>query len=473
MFKEGTVRHIAVVDKFNEGVHIPQAEVVAFLRATNSERIFLQQLGRILSKNPGKLKVTVLDFVANIDRIRKVKALMMEISTIAGIETARLNNANSLKLNEAIHLEGTGFSFNFTDEVVNILSVFEKVSVPFYSTWQEAASAAIELGITNSSEYKKEYSKDLRLPSSPNSVYSNFPGFTLFFGRKVKDFYSTWKEASESAKKLEIASYADYKERYKEDSKLPCNPQHVYANFPGFTVFLGLQLKSCYETWQEASIAAINLGIKSIREYRSHYKEDPQLHCEPHRKYDDFPGWYEFLRTEKHYYPTWQEAASAAKNLNIGNADQYVKQKLYKQDPKLIGWPVRFYSDFPGWAVFFGRKKKPNRRSTYSTWQEAASAAIVIGISSQRTYRELYKNDPLLPSRPETKYKDFPGWITFFDNKKKTFYSTWREASKASIALEIKTLKQYRENYKNDSRLPSLPSKYKNFPGWHKFLGKE
>lgn len=172
-----------------------------------------------------------------------------------------------------------------------------------------------------------------------------------------------------------------------------------------------------YPTWQEASVAAISLGIKSRRDYKENYAKDRLLPSEPEVRYEDFPGYPKFLGTKKTYYPTWQEASVAAKNLNIQNQDQYVNDRRYRLDPRLVGWPVRYYPNFPGWAIFFGKKSKPNRRNTYSKWQEAASAAISIGITSHPTYRKLYKNDPYLPSRPETKYKNFPGWKKFFSKK--------------------------------------------------------
>ena len=56
---------ICTVDILNEGVDIPQINMVLFLRPTESQTIFLQQLGRGLRKYPGKDYVTVLDFIGN------------------------------------------------------------------------------------------------------------------------------------------------------------------------------------------------------------------------------------------------------------------------------------------------------------------------------------------------------------------------------------------------------------------------
>jgi superfamily II DNA or RNA helicase len=56
---------ICCVDILNEGVDIPQVNMILFLRPTESATIFLQQLGRGLRKAPNKEYCTVLDFIGN------------------------------------------------------------------------------------------------------------------------------------------------------------------------------------------------------------------------------------------------------------------------------------------------------------------------------------------------------------------------------------------------------------------------
>jgi hypothetical protein len=56
------------VDVFNEGVDVPDVNLIVFQRVTHSRRIFIQQLGRGLRLAEGKQKVIVLDFVSDIRR---------------------------------------------------------------------------------------------------------------------------------------------------------------------------------------------------------------------------------------------------------------------------------------------------------------------------------------------------------------------------------------------------------------------
>ena len=63
--KTGKLAVIFSVDMFNEGLDIPELDMVMFLRPTQSPIVFLQQLGRGLRKSRGKSYVNVLDFIGN------------------------------------------------------------------------------------------------------------------------------------------------------------------------------------------------------------------------------------------------------------------------------------------------------------------------------------------------------------------------------------------------------------------------
>lgn len=67
-FSDGRTGVLCAVDVLNEGVDVPDVNIVVFQRVTHSRRIFVQQLGRGLRVAPGKEKVVVLDFVSDIRR---------------------------------------------------------------------------------------------------------------------------------------------------------------------------------------------------------------------------------------------------------------------------------------------------------------------------------------------------------------------------------------------------------------------
>ena len=73
---EGTIKVIFSVDMFNEGVDIPNLDMVLFLRPTESPIVFLQQLGRGLRKHKGKEYLNVLDFIGNYKKAGRTTLLL-------------------------------------------------------------------------------------------------------------------------------------------------------------------------------------------------------------------------------------------------------------------------------------------------------------------------------------------------------------------------------------------------------------
>lgn len=67
-FADGIINVVCAVDIFNEGIDVPDVNIIVFQRVTHSRRIFIQQLGRGLRIADGKDKVIVLDFVSDIRR---------------------------------------------------------------------------------------------------------------------------------------------------------------------------------------------------------------------------------------------------------------------------------------------------------------------------------------------------------------------------------------------------------------------
>ena len=77
-FISGAKKAVCAVDVLNEGIDIPDLNILVFLRATHSRRIFVQQLGRGLRLAEGKEKVIVLDFVTDIRRMADLAEMNTE-----------------------------------------------------------------------------------------------------------------------------------------------------------------------------------------------------------------------------------------------------------------------------------------------------------------------------------------------------------------------------------------------------------
>lgn len=74
-FRSGEAKTILTVDMLNEGINVPEANIIVFARSTASRRIYLQELGRGLRWAEGKV-LLVLDFVANCERIEWIDEVL-------------------------------------------------------------------------------------------------------------------------------------------------------------------------------------------------------------------------------------------------------------------------------------------------------------------------------------------------------------------------------------------------------------
>lgn len=85
-FREGSYKFILVCDLFNEGIDIPETNILVFMRYTGSRTIWLQQLGRGLRKTANKEYVHVLDFVGSLDRLADLASLKRSIDNSETIQ---------------------------------------------------------------------------------------------------------------------------------------------------------------------------------------------------------------------------------------------------------------------------------------------------------------------------------------------------------------------------------------------------
>ncbi len=123
-FRNGTIHTIITVDKFNEGIDVPDANIIVFLRSTSSRTVFLQQLGRGLRKTEGKEKVLVLDFVGNCQRLEMVHDLWSSVEQ-------KSKNMRSGSYRVAAPLTVDVGSLEFSEISMNVLDVIASIRVGY------------------------------------------------------------------------------------------------------------------------------------------------------------------------------------------------------------------------------------------------------------------------------------------------------------------------------------------------------
>lgn len=134
-FRDSEIDTLLTIDMFNEGIDIPDANQVIFLRSTQSKTIFLQQLGRGLRRAPGKESVQVLDFVANCERLAMIDEVWQDIGEYNAAQ-------NSEVVDEVMRVEiGEVHFTEVAREVLDILDEIESNNA-LYRNWGPEDSKA-------------------------------------------------------------------------------------------------------------------------------------------------------------------------------------------------------------------------------------------------------------------------------------------------------------------------------------------
>lgn len=129
-FREGDYKYILVCDLFNEGIDIPETNVLIFMRYTGSQTIWLQQLGRGLRKTPNKEYVHVLDFVGSLDRLNEVRELSRAIER-RPIDIENLIDDDNISVNPAFH--DSSIEVKYSAEAAKVLALIEGMSMQLNS----------------------------------------------------------------------------------------------------------------------------------------------------------------------------------------------------------------------------------------------------------------------------------------------------------------------------------------------------
>ena len=128
-FRSGDIPLITSVDLLNEGVDVPDVNIICFARVTHSRRIFVQQLGRGLRLRRGKSHVEVLDFVSDIRRIAEIMEIRGQMSG-SDIETVSVPRSEFLFTDEKVE----GLMTQWISDVGDLAAAQDEVRLEFPPT---------------------------------------------------------------------------------------------------------------------------------------------------------------------------------------------------------------------------------------------------------------------------------------------------------------------------------------------------
>lgn len=165
---------IFAVDILNEGVDLPSVNMVLFLRPTESQTIFIQQLGRGLRKYKGKGHLTVLDFIGNsYDRSTQIALGLGSLSSSTVLEKALLS---SLVRNDFKDLGLPGVEIHFDERSKE--EILKHIENTNFNTAFRLRSDYFSF---------KKYLAEKRYPSHMDYLYSDCaPDLLRFLKAKMK-----------------------------------------------------------------------------------------------------------------------------------------------------------------------------------------------------------------------------------------------------------------------------------------------
>jgi len=173
-FLNGEFENIVVRDMLNEGVDIPDARLIVMIRSTESKTVFEQQIGRGLRKTNNKDRVTVLDFVGNIERLVMLNELMGDIFEEDIIKS------EALPQDEDDTIIGNNYnSFIFSQKAVDALMMYEKMHERYAANkWHRMSNEQIvNLALEISPD------KPLTIPELERLETGTFPNLAVLYKR--------------------------------------------------------------------------------------------------------------------------------------------------------------------------------------------------------------------------------------------------------------------------------------------------
>jgi superfamily II DNA or RNA helicase len=123
-FRESEYRYILVCNLFNEGIDIPETNILIFMRYTGSQTIWLQQLGRGLRKTANKEYVYVLDFVGSLERLNEIQKLKRSIEKIP---INKKNWERPPKDLKSKNIHNTSLEVIYSQSAAQVLQLIEKL----------------------------------------------------------------------------------------------------------------------------------------------------------------------------------------------------------------------------------------------------------------------------------------------------------------------------------------------------------
>jgi superfamily II DNA or RNA helicase len=446
-----------------EGIDVPNIDCIVFADPRKSKVDIVQALGRALRKKDGKeWGYVILPVVYDSDTNEIDNDNFNEIVSI--VRGLAANDERIIEYFKEKSKKGKGSSdmikgsdvFSLDSSMLEEkdlighlqIKLWEKLSRFQWMPFEEARELVRGFGFKKQDEffkYLRSEDIDINIPYNPARVYENkgWLSWGDFLGTKIGWIPGNWlpfEEAREFIrtfgfkKQTDFIKYIRSKNRRKD---IPVKVKRVYKDkgWLSWGDFLGYQIgwDGEYLNFRDARKFVRNLGLNSIAEWDAYCKSGEKPFYIPNSGYNTYKdsGW-------------------------ISTAD------------------------------WLGHDRVAPQNRTYRDFKKARKFTRELRLRTQKEWFLFCKsgNKPQdISSNPQLTYKN-KGWISWGDwlgtgkiASHKMEFMTYEEATKYVSKLNINTLKEWSEYWKQNERpaeLPSTPqSTYKNkgWESWGKFLG--
>jgi superfamily II DNA or RNA helicase len=250
-FRAGSHSTIITVDMLNEGIDVPEANIIIFLRSTASRTIFLQQLGRGLRKARGKLKVLVLDFVANCERFEMIDQLQQGVKRerTEKVLSGREGEGNGSPEPLTITLDGITFDERAWELFGKLREIRERPGVTREELIAQLRALAQEMGSIPRQEDVARASRQGRMRSigSYAEVFGSYGRALEAAGLSVRKVFLSEEEMLDELRSLshdlgKVPTQADVTDARKagRTTPSPASYRHKFGSFAGALEAAGL-----------------------------------------------------------------------------------------------------------------------------------------------------------------------------------------------------------------------------------------
>jgi predicted helicase len=242
-----------------------------------------------------------------------------------------------------------------------------------------------------------------------------------------------------------------------------------------------------YRSYEEAKKYAQSLKLKSMSKWYQYTKSKNFLKDIPKAPYytykKQFEGWGKFLgtgnvATKKRFFRSYDDVKKYAQTLKLkGQRDWFlhVKSKDFPEDiPR--GIQHTYKKQFEGWGKFLGTGNVATKKRFFRSYDDVKKYAQSLKINSKEQWLKHIKSKNFqdVPKYPNDYYKQFEGWHVFLGKK----FMTYNEAKKYIRLKKIKSVSEWKiftksKNFPNN--MPNAPQntygKKGTWKSWGDFLG--